>query len=179
MKTSKILQSTIQLGLILGLIGIILILADTFSDSTGIITILRICFLIAFIAIPIYLLKKILDSYSSYYKNRFIYYLLIFLTAHSLIFAFNLAFYNYFFPEYKVIYAEKKTQNTRDRIEEVEAKNSLTIENKESSLQKRQEEITKKFESAKMTKDYAKTVAINLFLALALSAFYKNSSKEE
>jgi hypothetical protein len=64
-------------------------------------------------------------------------------------------------------------------MEEIEAKNSLIIENKESSLLKKQEEITKSLESAKMTKDYAKTAVINILLALALSAFYKESSKEE
>lgn len=173
MKTSKILQSTIQLGLILGLVGILISLADTFGDSTGIITILRICFLIAFIAIPIYLLKKILDSYSSSYKQRFLFYLFIFLTANALQFAFEQAFYNYFFPQYKVIYAEKNIQNSRNRMEEVEAKNSIKIENKESSLLEQKEEIIKHFESTQLTKKYITTAISYLLLSLVLSALYK------
>jgi membrane-bound ClpP family serine protease len=178
MKISKIIESTIQLGLILGLVGIVMILADALFPGSGIISILKICFLIAEITIPIYLVKKILDFYSNSYKPRFLYYLFIFLTTNILLFAFEQTFYNYFFPEYKAIYAEKKTQNSRDKMEEVEAKNKLKIENKESSLYIKYEETIRSFNSTEITKKYVNSGITYLLLSLVLSGFNRKSSEK-
>jgi len=178
MKISKIIQSTIQLGLILGLGGIVIILADALFPGAGIIFILKICFFIAQIAVPIYLVKKTLDIYSNSYKPRFLFYLLIFLTTNILLFAFEQTFHNYFFPEYKVIYAEKKTQNSRVKMEEVESKNNLKIENKESSLRIKYEETIRSFNSTEITKKYVNIGVAYLLLSMLLSGYNRKSSEK-
>lgn len=176
MITSKIIQSTVQLGLIFGLVGIIISLADAFFAGLGIIFVLKICFFLALITFPIFFIRKFLGFSSNSYKYRFVFYMLIFLTTNTLLFAFEQSFHNYFFPDYKAIYAEKKTRKLLEKMEEVEAKNNFKIENKESSLHKQKEEIIKHFGSRELTKKYANTGIIYLLLSLVLSSFNKKSS---
>ena len=178
MKISKIIQSIIQLGLILGLVGIVIILADAVFLGVGFIFMLKICFFVAQIAITFYLGKIILDHYSNSYKTRFFYYFLVFLTTNILLFTFEQTFYNYFFPEYKAIYAEKIVQNSRAKMEDVEAKNNLKIENKESSLHIKYEETIRSFNRTEITKKYVSIGGAYLLLSLVLSGFNRKSSQK-